>query len=142
MVASTAGQQFQLMEACINEIHLGLQSGKLTCHGLVRQYLDRIQAYDQQGPTLKAMLYVNPKVLQQADAMDKQLKRGTKLKPLQCIPVVLKDSFGTADMLTAGASLALEGMQLTKDAFTVARLRQNGALILGKTNMHELGLGG
>ena len=142
MVASTAGHQFQLMEASINEIHCSLRSGKLTCHDLVRQYLDRIKAYDQLGPTLNAMLYVNPKVLQQADAMDKQLKRGTQFKPLQCIPVVLKDNFGTADMPTAGASLALKGMQLTKDAFAVARLRQNGALILGKTNMHELALAG
>jgi len=85
MVASAAGQQFQLMEASINGIHRGLQSGKLTCHSLVQQYLDRIKAYDQQGPTLNAMLYVNPKVLEQADAMDKQLKSGTKVKPLQCI---------------------------------------------------------
>jgi amidase len=62
MVASTAEQQFQLMEASVNEIHCSLQSGKLTCHGLVQQYLERIKAYDQQGPTLNAMLYVNPKV--------------------------------------------------------------------------------
>ena len=142
MVASAAGHQFQLMEASINEIHRGLQSGNLTCHSLVQQYLERIKAYDQQGPALNAMLYVNPKVLEQADDMDKQLKRGTKIKPLQCIPVVLKDNFDTADMPTAGASLALKGMQPTKDAFTVARLRQNGALILGKTNMHELALFG
>ena|SRR5437588_1887476 len=142
MVASAAGQQFQLMEASINGIHRGLQSGKLTCHSLVQQYLDRIKAYDQQGPTLNAMLYVNPKVLEQADAMDKQLKSGTKVKPLQCIPVVLKDNFDTADMPTTGASLALKGMQPAKDAFTVARLRQDGALILGKTNMHELALAG
>ena len=142
MIASTAEQQFQLMEASVNEIHCSLQSGKLTCHGLVQQYLERIKAYDQQGPNLNAMLYVNPKVLQHADAMDKELTRGIKLKPLQCIPVVLKDNFGTADMPTTGASLALKGMQLTKDAFTVARLRQNGALILGKTNMHELALAG
>ena len=146
MVTSVAGQQFQLMEASINEIHNGLQSGKLTCHSLVQQYLDRIKAYDQHGPTLNAMLYVNPNVLEQADAMDKQLKlatkRATKLKPLQCIPVVLKDNYDTADMPTTGASLALKGMQPTKDAFTVARFRQNGALILGKTNMHELALAG
>jgi amidase len=142
MVASAAGQQFQLMEASISEIHRSLRSGKLTCHSLVQQYLDRIMAYDQHGPTLNAMLYVNPKVLEQADAMDKELKRGTKLKPLQCIPVVLKDNFDTADMPTTGASLALKGMQPAKDAFTVARLRQNGALILGKTNLHELALAG
>jgi amidase len=147
MVARSAGQEFQLMEASIDEIHRGFASGKLTCHGLVQQYLDRIKAYDQQGPTLKAMLYVNPNVLEQADAIDKefkdkQFKRGAKLKPLQCIPVVLKDNFETFDMPTTGASLALKGMQPSKDAFTVARLRQNGALILGKTNMHELALAG
>jgi len=142
MVASGAGQQFQLMEASINEIHRGLLSGKLTCHSLVQQYLDRIKVYDQQGPTLQAMLYVNPKLLEQADAMDTLLKRGTKLKPLQCIPVVLKDNFDTADMPTTGASLALNAMQPRKDAFTVARFRQNGALILGKANMHELALAG
>jgi amidase len=142
MVSSAAGQPFQLMEASINEIHRGFESGKLTCHSLVQHYLDRIKAYDQQGPTLNALLYVNPQVLEQADAMDKQFKRGTELKPLQGIPVVLKDNFDTADMPTTGASLALQGMHPTKDAFTVARLRQNGALILGKTNMHELALGG
>ena len=146
MVASAAGQHFQLMEASINEIHRGFESGKLTCHSLVQQYLDRIEAYDQRGPALNAMLYVNPMVLEQADTMDKQLKLGTKLgthlKPLQCIPMVLKDNFDTADMPTTGASLALKGMQPTKDAFTVARLRENGAVILGKTNMHELALAG
>src|SRR5215470_7380773 len=119
MVANAAGQKFQLMEASINEIHRSLENGKLTCRSLVRQYLDRIKAYDQQGPTLNAMLYVNPKVLEQADAMDKQFKRGAKLKPLQCVPVVLKDSFDTADMPTTAASLALKGMQPTTDAFTV-----------------------
>jgi amidase len=142
MVARAAGQEFQLMEASIDEIHRGFESGKLTCHSLVQQYLDRVKAYDQQGPILNAMLYVNPKVLEQADAMDEQFKRSAKLKPLQCIPVVLKDNFDTADMPTTGASLALQGMQPSKDAFTVARLRQSGALILGKTNMHELALAG
>ena len=142
LVGSAASQQFQLMEASISDIHRGLESGRLTCHTLVRQYLDRIKAYDQQGPALNAMLYVNPKVLEQADAMDKELKHGTKLKPLQCIPVVLKDNFDTADMPTTGGSLALKGIQPVKDAFTVARLRQNGALILGKSNMHELALAG
>jgi Asp-tRNA(Asn)/Glu-tRNA(Gln) amidotransferase A subunit family amidase len=143
--ASAAAQQFQLMETSISEIHRGFKSGKLTCHSLVQQYLDRIRNYDQQGPSLNAMLYVNPNALEQADAMDKdikRLKRGNQFKPLQCIPVVLKDNFDTADMPTTGASLALKGMQPAKDAFTVARLRQSGALILGKTNMHELALSG
>jgi Asp-tRNA(Asn)/Glu-tRNA(Gln) amidotransferase A subunit family amidase len=142
MAFDAAGQPFQLMEASISDIHHGLQSGKLTCRSLVQQYLDRIQAYDQQGPALNAMLYVNPKALEQADAMDKAFERGAKLKPLQGIPLVLKDLFDTADMPTTGASLALRGMQPAKDAFTVTRFRQSGALILGKTNTHELALAG
>jgi Asp-tRNA(Asn)/Glu-tRNA(Gln) amidotransferase A subunit family amidase len=142
VAANAAGQQFQIMEASISDIHRGFESGKLTCRSLVQQYLDRIQAYDQQGPALNAMLYLNPKALEQADAMDKAFKRGARLKPLQCIPLVLKDVFDTADMPTTGASLALKGMQPAKDAFTVARFRQSGALILGKTNMHELALAG
>ena len=64
------------------------------------------------------------------------------LKPLECIPVVLKDNFQTANMPTTDASLALKGMQPSKDAFAVARLRENGALILVKTNLHELALAG
>lgn len=139
---NAVGQQFQFMEASISDIHRAMQSGKLTCRDLVQQYLDRIQAYDQQGPALNAMLYVNPKALEQADAMDKAFKRGVKLKPLQCIPLVLKDVFDTADMPTTGGSLALKGMQPARDAFTVVRFRQAGALILGKTNMHELALAG
>jgi Asp-tRNA(Asn)/Glu-tRNA(Gln) amidotransferase A subunit family amidase len=88
------------------------------------------------------MLYVNPKALEQAEAMDKAFKRGAKLKPLQCIPLVLKDLFDTADMPTTGGSLALKGMQPAKDGFTVVRFRQAGALILGKANLHELALTG
>ena len=142
VAANAAGQQFQLMEASVSDIRRATQSGKLTCHSLVRQYLDRIEAYDQQGPAINAMLYVNPKALEQADAMDQAIKRGAKLKSLQCIPLVLKDVFDTADMPTTGGSLALKGMQPAKDGFTVVRLRQAGALIVGKTNMHELALAG
>jgi amidase len=128
--------------ASISDIHGAFQSGRLTCRGLVQQYLGRIKAYDQQGPAINAMLYVNPKALEEADAMDKAFNQGAKLKPLQCIPLVLKDLFDTADMPTTGGSLALKGMQPAEDAFTVVRLRQAGALIIGKTNLHELAITG
>ncbi len=130
------------MELSITDIHKAIQAGTLTCHNLVQQYLDRIQAYDRHGPAINSMLYVNPLALQQADAVDQEFKRTGKLKPLGCIPIVLKDNFNTADMPTTAASVALQGAQPEKDAFAVTRLRQNGALILGKTNMQELALGG
>ena len=142
MSANPAGQEFQILEASIGDIHRALQNGTLSCRSLVRYYLERIEAYDRQVPELKAMLHVNPKALEHAEAMDKAFERGAKLKPLQCIPLVLKDIFETADMPTTGASLALKGMQPAKDAFTVTRFRASGALILGKTNTHELALAG
>src|ERR1700692_1984712 len=133
---------FHLMETSIASIHQAMQAGTLTCHDLVEQYLDRIHAYDQQGPALRSMLYINPQSLQQADAMDQEFKRTHKLKPLSCIPIVLKDNFDTADMPTTAGSLTLKGAQPEKDAFAVERLREAGALILGKSNLQEFASGG
>jgi amidase len=137
-----ADRSFHLMEASITDIHEAMQAGTLTCHSLVRQYLDRIDAYDEQGPTVNAMLYVNPRALQQADAMDQEFKRTRKLKPLGCIPIVLKDNFETADMPTTVGSILLKGAQPPRDAFAVSKLRDNGALILGKANLQEFASGG
>ena len=137
-----ADRSFHLAEASITDIHEAMQAGTLTCHSLVQQYLDRIEAYDKQGPAVNAMLYVNPRALQQADAMDQEFKRTRKLKPLGCIPIVLKDNFETADMPTTVGSILLKGAQPPKDAFAVAKLRDNGALILGKANLQEFASGG
>ena len=133
---------FHLLETSIADIHKAMQAGTLTCHDLVQQYLDRISAYDQQGPVLKSMLYINPQSLQQADAMDQEFKRTHKLKPLGCIPIVLKDNFDTADMPTTAGSLTLKGAQPERDAFAVKGLREAGVLILGKANMSEFATGG
>ena len=124
------------------DIHQAMQAGTLTCHNLVQQYLDRIEAYDKQGPAVNALLYVNPRALQQADALDQEFKRTGKLKPLGCIPIILKDNFETADMPTTVGSVLLNGAQPLKDAFAVAKLRDNGALILGKANLQEFASGG
>lgn len=137
-----ADRSFHLIEASITDIHEAMQAGTLTCHSLVQQYLDRIEAYDKQGPAVNAMLYMNPRALQQADAMDQEFKRTRKLKPLACVPIVLKDNFETADMPTTVGSILLKGAQPPKDAFAVAKLRDNGALILGKANLQEFASGG
>ncbi len=135
-------QSFQITETSIADIHRALMDGKITCHDLVKQYLACIEQFDQQGPKLNAMLYVNPRALQQADGMDQEFKRTGKLKPLGCVPIVLKDNFDTADMPTTAGALMLKGAQPDKDAFAVKRLRENGALILGKTNLQEFASGG
>jgi amidase len=137
-----ADQPFTLIEASVTDIHKAFQNGTLSCHSLVKQYLDRIQAYDKQGPAVNAMLYVNPRAIEQADDFDREFKRTGKLKPLGCIPIVLKDNFHTEDMPTTAGSVLLKGAQPAKDAFAVARLRESGALILGKANLQEFASGG
>src|SRR3979411_1361123 len=135
-------RSFHLMETSIADIHKAMQAGTLTCHDLVQQYLDRIHAYDQQGPAIDAMLYINPSSLPQADAMDQEFHGTHRLKPLGCIPIVLKDNFDTADMPTTAGAETLKGAQPEKDAFAVKRLREAGALILGKANLQEFASGG
>src|ERR1700716_1757233 len=135
-------RSFHLMETSIADIHNAMLAGTLTCHNLVQQYLDRIHAYDQQGPAVNSMLYINPASLKQADAFDQDFRRTHKLKPLGCIPIVLKDNFDTADMPTTAGSLMLKGAQPEKDAFAVKRLRDAGAIILGKANLQEFASGG
>src|SRR5258708_3291554 len=135
-------RSFHLMETSSADIHKAMLAGALTCHNLVQQYLDRIHAYDQQGPTVNSMLYINPASLKQADAFDQDFQRTHKLKPLGCIPIVLKDNFDTADMPTTAGSLMLKGAQPEKDAFAVKRLRDAGAIILGKANLQEFASGG
>ena len=142
LVAHASAQSFQLVETSIADIHQAMHEGTITCHELVDQYLKRIRNFDQEGPIVNAMLYVNPRALQQADAMDQEFKRTGKLKPLGCIPIVLKDNFDTADMPTTAGALTLKGAQPDKDAFSVKRLRENGALILGKANLQEFASGG
>ncbi len=135
-------RSFHLIETSIANIHQAMQAGTLTCHNLVQQYLDRIHAYDQQGPAIDSMLYLNPASLEQADAFDKGFQRTHKLKPLDCVPIVLKDNFDTADMPTTAGAVTLKGAQPDQDAFAVKRLREAGAIILGKSNLQEFASGG
>jgi len=108
---------------------------------LVEQYLTRIAAFDQSGPAINAMLTLNPEALATADALDRERASGRVRGPLHGIPIVVKDNFDTSDMRTTGASVALAMGQPAWDAFQVARLRRAGAIILGKTNLHELAAG-
>src|ERR1700736_1377757 len=135
-------RSFHLMETSIADIHKAMQAGTLTCHDLVQQYLGRIETYDQQGPAIDSMLYVNPASLQEADAFDQEFRRTHQLKPLGCVRMVVKDNFDTADMPTTAGAVTLKGAQPEKDAFAVKRLREAGALILGKSNLQEFASGG
>ena len=134
---------FVLEEATIAGIHAAFASGALTCQQLVSDYLARIEAYDDAGPTLNALLTVNRHALEIAEDMDARYASDpSQVGPLHCVPVVLKDNYDTADMPTTGGSVALAGSIPPDDAFVVRRLRDAGALILAKANLTELALGG
>lgn len=116
----------------------GLERGELTSRGLAESYLARIEALDRQGPMLQSMLDLNPDALRIADSLDAERAAGRVRGPLHGIPVVVKDNIATADgMTTTAGSLALEGVIAREDAFVVSRLREAGALILGKANLSE-----
>lgn len=142
--SSTAlAQSFVLEEATIASAHAAMRKGELTCRGLTEAYLARIQAYDDAGPSLNAILTTASDALEQADAMDRTMASApADVGSLHCVPVILKDNYNTADMPTTGSSSSLEGMQPSEDAFSVARMREAGALILAKSNLQEFAMGG
>jgi amidase len=137
-VSPAPGIGFPLEEATIAELQQAMASGALTSRALTAAYLARIDAMDQRGPTLRAMLDLNPDALAIADALDAERRAGHVRGPLHGIPVVLKDNIDTADrMTTTAGSRALEGSIAPRDAFVAERLRAAGAVILGKANLSE-----
>ena len=138
-----AQQNFVPEEATIRETRSAFSAGELTCVQVVRAYLNRIEAYDHKGPALNSIITINPKALETAAEMDRvYASNRSALKPLHCIPVILKDNYDTADMPTTGGSLTLAESVPLQDAFVVKRLREAGALILAKANLTELARGG
>ncbi len=125
-------------EWTISEIQALLQSGELSCRELTRLYLERIEQLDRTGPSLNSVIEVNPDALTIAQVLDDERKATGPRGPLHGIPILLKDNIDTADrMTTTSGSLALEGSIPAQDAFLVQKLRQAGAVILGKTNLSE-----
>src|SRR5439155_6590558 len=129
---------FELIELSIADLQDGMQSGKYTSRSLAEKYLARIEAIDRQGPALRSVIEVNPDALALADALDKERKEKGPRGPLHGIPIFIKDNIDTADrMSTTAGSLALVGSKPFRDAGLVKKLREAGALILGKTNLSE-----
>jgi amidase len=141
----TSAQQgpFRLQEATIASIHAALAARQLTCTQLIRLYLDRIAAYDLQGPALHAIITVNPKAMEIAAEMDRNYRANpASAGTLNCIPIILKDNVNTFDMPTSGGNVGMKSSMPPADAFTVTRMRKAGALILAKANMSEFARGG
>ena len=134
-------QPFEVAEASIPALQAVLAEGHTTSVELVDLYLARIAAYDDAGPALNAIIRLNARAREQAAALDRERADGMVRGPLHGIPVLMKDNYDVAGMPTTGSSLALAGLMPPDDAFQVARLIEAGAIVLGKTNLHELAAG-
>jgi amidase len=135
--AALRAQQFDVIEATIPSVHAAMDARRLTCRELVQAYLDRIAAYDKQGPALNSIQTVNPRALAEADSLDGVLRARGPRGPLHCVPVLVKDQIETKDMPTTYGSVLFKDFVPQRDATTVQRLERAGAIILAKTTMGE-----
>jgi amidase len=129
---------FELDEITIGELQDGMKSGKYNARSITEKYLARIAAIDKGGPHVNSVIETNPDAVQIAEALDKERKEKGPRGPLHGIPVLIKDNIATADrMQTTAGSLALVGSKPPEDSFVAKKLREAGAVILGKTNLSE-----
>ena len=136
--AGTADGSFELQEITIGELQEGMKAGKYTARGIAQKYLARIAALDKHGPAVNSVIEVNPDALALAEASDRERKAKGAREPLQGIPMLIKDNIDTADkMMTTAGSLALVGSKVPKDSVVAQKLREAGAVIIGKTNLSE-----
>ena len=131
-----AAAHVDITEITIAETQRAIAEHRISCHEVIEQYLQRIQAYDQ-STRLNALVVVNPNALAEADRFDAEFKLSQKIHGLQCIGIIVKDNYDTKDLQTTGGSLAMKWFVPGSDAFMVQRIRAAGAIILGKSNMAE-----
>ena len=134
-------QFFEVAESSIADEQRAMAEGRVTSRALVQAYLNRIEAFDRHGIRLNALISLNPNALRDAEALDRERVTKGPRGPLHGIPVIVKDNYSTADMQTTAGSLALLGFVPSSDAFQVRKLREAGAVIIGKSNLHELASG-
>lgn len=128
----------QLEEASVSDLQAAMTSAELSAETLTQYYLDQIQSLDKTGPKLNSVIELNPDALELAKTLDQERQEGKTRGSLHGIPVLIKDNIDTHDkMMTTAGSLALEGSVAKKDAFIVHKLREAGAILLGKTNLSE-----
>ncbi|PYV30795.1 MAG: amidase [Acidobacteria bacterium] len=129
---------FELEEITLAELRSGIESGRFTARAIAATYLERIERLDRKGPKLNSVIEVNSDALAIAEALDRKGKAGGPRGPLHGLPVLIKDNIATHDrMMTTAGSLALVGSAPGEDSFVARRLREAGAVILGKTNLSE-----
>jgi amidase len=125
-------------ELTITELQQGYRDGKYTVKDVVNVYLDRIIEIDKNGPQLNSVIDINPDALQIAAELDRELAAGKSRGPLHGVPVIIKDNIDTHDRMptTAGATVLINSFPLT-DSYVAKKLREAGAVIIGKSNLSE-----
>ena len=137
----TSIEPFDVLETTIAGIHSAYRSGNLTARQLVEIYFDRIDAYDKKGPKINSLISLNPRALDEADRLDAAFRDSGFVGPLHGIPVVMKDQGDVAEMPTTLGAVLFKDHMPERDAFVVARLKQAGAIFIGKATLGELGAG-
>jgi len=134
--------RFDVVEATISQLRDALEEGRTSSEELLNAYLDRIAAYDQQGPKLNSLVVMNPAALDEARASDARRASGAPLGPLDGIPYTAKNSYMAKGLTVAAGSPAFAGLVAQQDSFVVDRLRNAGAVLIGLTNMPPMANGG
>ena len=137
LAACSPASTYDVEEKSIAQLQADMTAGVVTSEQLAAAYLARIEAIDENGPALNSVLSLNPQALAQARALDEERAAGRVRGPLHGVPILVKDNIETADHATTAGSLALEENRTERDAPLIARLREAGAVILGKTNLSE-----
>lgn len=137
LAAPATAETFDLQTATVADMQAAMAAEALSSADLVQLYLNRIAAYEDEGPAINALITINPNALATAIAMDEARARGEIMGPLHGIPIILKDNYDTADLPTTAGSDVLAAAIPPDDAFVVQRLREAGAIVLGKSNMSE-----
>jgi len=136
--ATAPVKSFEFEETSIAELREAMHSGRHTSRTITAAYLERIQEVDKQGPSLNSVIELNPDALAIAENLDNERKAGHVRGPLHGVPILIKDNIDTADaMQTSAGSRALVGQPAPRDAYIIQKLRESGAVILGKTNLSE-----
>lgn len=126
-----------LEEISIRQLQDGYAKGTFTIEQVVRDYMTRIETLDKSGPTINSLIYINPKALEEAQVLDKELKEGKTRGPLHGIPIILKDNIDTYDMPTTAGATVLRNSIPAEDSYLAKQLRKAGAIILAKANLSE-----
>lgn len=141
LLVANPGAAYDPFERTIPELQAAMERGDTSAEQLVRHYLARIEAFDHNGPQLNAIIHINPRAIEEAAALDRERAAGNLRGPLHGIPILLKDNFDAKDMPTTAGAVAMAGFVPKDDAYQVRRLREAGAVFIGKTNLHEFARG-